>query len=219
MPKSIIDKARSVSNGDRIIIEYLKPADVMQTRTFERTALEELISLKHRKGSKTYERILKNGKKLLPKMNEGGRNPIIKLYKISTYELIYDERDYFQQMLFEQAQNLYPTKKESDFRKIEGILYEKSDDSSKLYIRFAIREDQIDTKSMYSSDKAGKSVKKYEDIEQYLNVSARRDYKCYNRQMGMTATGSPPKVKILQINFDVERILSIKVVKAEEKIA
>lgn len=215
---TILDLAYDVTNGDKIIIKYRKPAEVLTKRTFQNRQLEAELLKIHRKGSKPYEAALKEGKKSLIKVNEGGRDPVIKLYKISTYELVYDERDYFSQVLEEQIQNLYPTKKESEYKKVRGVLYEKAEgeDAGKQYVRFAIRADRIDTTSQYSSDKAGKSVKEYEDIEEYLKSGARRDYKCYNRQMTMTCTGKLPEVEIRQMTLEVDRILSLKVIKSHK---
>ena len=211
----IIEIAQGVTNGDKLIIKYRKPADVMQKRTFERNKLEAKLATQYKKDSDEYKEALKEGKKSLIKMNEGGRDPVIKLYKISSYELIYDERDYFRQMIEEQAQNLYPEKQKSDYNKIQGVLYEKAEgkDKGKLYIRYAIRADRIKTTSLYSSDQAGKSEKKYEDIEEFLQAGAKRDYSCYNRQMGITSTGKVPDVEIRQASLDLDRILSIKVIK------
>ena len=217
----IIEIAQTVNNGDRIIIKYRKPAEVLQKRSFERKQLEEKLLKSHRKGSNPYKEALKEGKKSLIKMNEGGRDPSIKLYKISTFELVYDERDYFRQILMEQAQVIMPQKitEPPDYKKIFGILYEKTDDPDRKYVRFAIREDRITRTSSYSTDKAGKSVVEYDDIEMYLKKSARKDYTCDNHQTGMTSTGKPPEVLILQMTLDVDRILAVKVIKADEKIA
>ena len=152
----IIETAKAVTNGSQLIIDYRKPADVMQKRTFERTQLEAKLANEYRKGSKAYEAALKEGKKTLIKINDGGRDPVIKLYKISHHELVYDDRDYFLQMIQEQGQNLYPEKEKSDYRKISGILYEKVEgkDAGKLYVRFSIREDRIKTCLLYTSDAA-----------------------------------------------------------------
>lgn len=239
MSTSITKAASSITNGDRLVIKYRKPADVMQVRTFERKELEATLAEVYDKQSDAYKNALQNGKKhLLTKMKEGGSDPVIKLYKISTYELTYDERDYFNQILAVQNQHLEPTKDESDYNKIQGILYEKSDDKSKLYIRFAIPEDCIDTASVYSSDKAGKSTKEYSDIERYLCASARRNYKCNNRQIRISPARkllrrivrSLPafiakrllnlldvkQTKVLQMTFNIDRILSIKIIKNDE---
>ena len=215
---TIVKIAEDITNGDKLIIKYRKPAEVMQQRTFETRQLEATLAKQFKKGSKDYEKALKEGKKSLIKLNEGGRDPVIKLNKISTYELIYDERDYFSQVLEEQAQNLNPTKRASDYKKIRGALYEKAAGTNEgnLYVRLTTRADRMETTSLYSSDKAGKSEKKYEDIEAYLKTSARRDYTHYNRQLGITSTGKAPEVEIRQMNLDVDRVLSIKVVKTHK---
>lgn len=211
--ETIIGKASTIVNGDKVTIKYLKPAGVMTKRTFERKQLEASLLENHKKDSEPYKQALKEGKKSLIKVADGGNDPVIKLYKITTYEFIYDERDYFSQCLEEQYQNLNPIQKESPYNKINGALYAKKDESGKQYFRCAIREDRVSNTVSYSSDKAGKSEKNYNDIEKYLKESDRHGYKSYNRQMGITATGKKPEVEIRQINLDIDRILLMDIEK------
>ena len=212
--QQIIDMARAVVNGDTVVVKYRKPADVLNKRNHAKKHLIADLEVKHgRKGTKAFEAVWKEAKKTLPKMKEGGADPSIKLFKQSQFTWVYDQRDYFAQCLQEQHQNLYPTEEESLYKKIRGILYERRSDG-KLFLRWAIREDRLDSQVSYSSDKAGNSVKSYEEIEDYLQEAAKAGYKSYNRQTDhVTSTGRKPDVKIVQMTLAIDRVKSVKVSK------
>lgn len=189
--QQVIDIAQEITNGAQVKIVYEKPADVLCKRNFLKT---QGVS-----------------KDKLPPMKEGGNEPSIVLTQHSEYEFAYDERNYFRQVLEEQAQNLNPVMPEL-YEKIRGIHYKKLD-SGKDFVRIATRRDRLEVVTQYA-DKDG-NTKQYRHIEKYLQESAKRDYESYNRQMDtVTSTGYAPKPEseIKPLNFDVDKIISIEVV-------
>jgi len=191
--ENVIANAQEITNGTKFEVKYLKPADVYNKRNY----------LKN-KGVPVEQ---------LPPMKEGGALPSIVLYKRTTFTLNYDERPYFEQCLEEQAQNLNPVKQESDYTHVRGAHYQKVDPKTgetKDYVRFCIRADRLETAVKYTTDKKGKSEVEYNDIVEFLQASARKDYECYNRQTdGITSTGKPATVEIVQMTLDVDKILSV----------
>jgi len=201
MKQEIIrENALGITNGTKFELKYRSDAKVLNKRNY----------------------LKKQGvsKEELPKMKEGGSNPSKKAYKHTIYTLVYDERGYFRQCTEEGGLILYPDTekkndgstgfKESGYEKIRGMLYnKKEDDSGDEYVRFAIRKDRIKIGVEYTTDKAGKSVVDYEEIEPYLQESAKKGYESYNRQ---TSTGLQ-EIEILQLGFKLENIVSLKIVK------
>jgi len=193
--ENIIAAAEQITNGTHFTLNYLKPADVLNLRNYLKSI-----------GTPEEE---------LPKMKEGGSKPSKVLYKRVVYSLDYDERDYFRQVREELGENLYPEKKESDYTHIRGAHHQKADKDGVVhdYIRFCIRKDRLQTQVKFTTDKKGKSEVTYKDIEKYLQMSARREYEHYNRQITpFVSTGHLPdaNAEIIQMTLDADKVLSVK---------
>jgi len=188
--QQIIDLAQEITNGTEVKLVYEKPAEVLCQRNFLKS-----------------QNVLKEK---LPSRNNGGNEPSAVLTKHSEYTFTYDERNYFRQVLEEQAQNLNAQKPEL-YKKVRGMYYKKLD-NEKDFVRIASRKDRLEISAKYF-DETGKS-KPYKHIEKYLKASAKKDYESYNCQMDtITSTGKAPEPEseILPINFEVDRIVSIEI--------
>ena len=105
----------------------------------------------------------------------------------------------------------------SKYRKIQNLYYKKrilDADYNELdligdYVRFYAEKGKLDSKVQWFQDN---KMVDYDDIEKYLQASARRDYECNNRQTAhKTSTGIEEEV--LAITLDCNKIKSIEIIK------
>lgn len=146
-----------------------------------------------------YEREVKTYKKLTSK----------KFYKLSEIEVVYDERTYFQQLREENGINVLPTL-DPQYTHIAGCLYAKIDNPEKLYIRIVSPVSRIDKEAVYFDEE---NEVKYEDIEEFLQASERKGYKCNDLQTSTGAAGHTVEDRVQPINYILDKVIEFEIVR------
>ena len=119
---------------------------------------------------------------------------------------VYDERNYFNQIMEHNGINLMPVQEEK-YKKLSGCLYQKID-TDNLYVRIFSPKSRIERTAQFFRED-GKELK-YKDIEKYLYANEKQDYTCYNRQTSTGSAGMPIDDEIVVLNFNLEKIISLE---------